>query len=423
MSRLCVVVVCVVASACSAVVDPDDMRLPCVRGTDGWDPCPVGLVCEDSYCVRQTCVPVDEICNGEDDDCDGVVDNGHDLDEDGFTWCGGGEMERADCDDSQPAAHPGDADRGIAPVTETCDGLDNDCDGMVDEGDLCTAGKECVERRCVNPNDCTLIGNECLPGEICDTSLPEPRCVDAMGMDCRMGFVCVSPRVCDAATGSCVLPDVQLGMPCTSDGQCGAETYCALAGAVGQGTGRICTKACCTHADCPAGTICYAHGTGAKMCMPTSVVGANSDPACGRDGDCGSGNSCAFGDGAHYCSAGDSGGGPGDSCFEGCRSGVCFLSLAECSGACRTTADCPANWICKAVSVDTGDRAQMCIPYSSGAGVAGSACRSDTDCRDLLCLREQCWDTCCNDSDCTGGGRCRAVEYGSNHYEMHCEPG
>src|SRR5262249_47568704 len=41
-----------------------------------------------------------------------------DVDHDGYTVCGG------DCDDSRPAAHPGAA--------ETCNGLDDDCDGVVD---------------------------------------------------------------------------------------------------------------------------------------------------------------------------------------------------------------------------------------------------------------------------------------------------
>jgi hypothetical protein len=61
-----------------------------------------------------------EECNGIDDDCDGEVDEGHDHDGDGFTWCGG------DCNDVNPAIHPG------AP--ESCNNVDDDCDGFVDEG-------------------------------------------------------------------------------------------------------------------------------------------------------------------------------------------------------------------------------------------------------------------------------------------------
>jgi hypothetical protein len=61
-----------------------------------------------------------ELCDGDDEDCDGDVDEGFDSDADGFTACGG------DCDDGDPSAFPG--------AVEACDGLDWDCDGsLVDE--------------------------------------------------------------------------------------------------------------------------------------------------------------------------------------------------------------------------------------------------------------------------------------------------
>ena len=63
--------------------------------------------------------------NGVDDDCDGVVDHGlSDLDEDGYAPEGG------DCDDEDPGVRPGEA--------EICDGVDQDCDGSVDEETECS---------------------------------------------------------------------------------------------------------------------------------------------------------------------------------------------------------------------------------------------------------------------------------------------
>lgn len=60
-----------------------------------------------------------EICNDIDDDCNGFVDEGFDLDSDGFTTCGG------DCDDEVHAVNPG--------IEEWCfNGIDDDCDGMID---------------------------------------------------------------------------------------------------------------------------------------------------------------------------------------------------------------------------------------------------------------------------------------------------
>jgi len=59
--------------------------------------------------------------NGIDDDCDGIVDLGtDDFDGDGYSVDGG------DCDDNEPSQFPGN--------TELPDSLDNNCDGFVDEG-------------------------------------------------------------------------------------------------------------------------------------------------------------------------------------------------------------------------------------------------------------------------------------------------
>ncbi len=60
-----------------------------------------------------------EVCDGIDNNCNGEIDEGFDEDGDGFTTCEG------DCDDTNTAINPG--------ASEICDDVDNNCDGFVDE--------------------------------------------------------------------------------------------------------------------------------------------------------------------------------------------------------------------------------------------------------------------------------------------------
>ncbi len=84
----------------------------------------------------------EERCDGLDNDCDGVVPE--DRDGDGHfdpAVCPDGD----DCDDDDPRRHPG------AP--EICDGIDNDCDGSVaDEAD--SDGDTFVDATCTDGADC-----------------------------------------------------------------------------------------------------------------------------------------------------------------------------------------------------------------------------------------------------------------------------
>ena len=120
----------------------------------------------DGFVDAEDCKPDDvnvhpdgvERCNGQDDDCDGKVDEGdYDADDDGYddqVACYGlpGEM---DCRDDDASVHPGAA--------ETCDYVDEDCNGTIDDGDLDGDGA-------LTCDDCDDLDAFILPGaaEACD---------------------------------------------------------------------------------------------------------------------------------------------------------------------------------------------------------------------------------------------------------------
>ncbi len=111
--------------------DDDDDNGDCAAGDcdgDGW-------TVDDGDCDDQdpTVHPeASEACDGVDDDCDGWIDEDFDVDGDGYPDADNSECashwpaDQLDCDDADGSTYPG--------AHEECgDGADNDCDGEVDE--------------------------------------------------------------------------------------------------------------------------------------------------------------------------------------------------------------------------------------------------------------------------------------------------
>ncbi|MFO0587010.1 MAG: MopE-related protein [Polyangiaceae bacterium] len=257
-------------------------------GTAGVGACVAGSqVCKDgawTECVGQV-TPANETCNSVDDDCNGTVD---DL---GVATCGVGAcavvLEK--CVDGQAqSCVPGQ------PTVEVCDGVDNNCNGLTDESDPmngsscdsglfgpclvgtmeCDAGvPTCVPNILPTAESCNDVDDDCDGtvdnnvadvGMACDTGNPGPcaagtKACDSGAVACVQNVSPVTELCGNAVDDDCngIVDDVP-GL----NGSCDT----GLLGACGQGT-----------------LICNADGS--TTCTQTTFAAMN-DPCDGIDNDC-----------------------------------------------------------------------------------------------------------------------------------------
>jgi hypothetical protein len=136
--------------------------------TAGRGACRAGKhVCNDgmwSACEGEV-VPSEETCNRLDDDCDGVVDNG--FERDGALCFYKGAKGACRTQGRWTCAEDGSKSVCSAPIVEpteeTCNQIDDDCDGQIDEDSIPAGKRECSTGR---QGVCATGTNKCVKGQV-----------------------------------------------------------------------------------------------------------------------------------------------------------------------------------------------------------------------------------------------------------------
>jgi Notch-like protein len=279
---------------CNGTVDDDPVGLGQVCGEDRGECDPGRFVCTSGTLVCEGGDgPTAERCNGLDDDCNGTIDD--EVIDDGAS-CDGGLMNVCTNGTEQCIAGTLQCVGVVTGTTEVCDGIDNDCDDLTDNGDLCGDG-ECIDGECTLP--CGGGEFPCPIGQVCNAQnycVPDP----CAGITCPPGpagelFVCdegVCEAVCDDVT-------------------CSGSNVCRP------------TDGRCVPNNCEFLPLCEDN----ELCVDRECV---SDPCAGVE--CGD---------AQFCRAG--------SCVASCAGVDCPTGEVCRDGTCAATGcseDCPAGEIC-----------------------------------------------------------------------------
>ena len=306
------------------------------------------------------CVPTNdgiEICDGLDNNCDGSIDEGFDL---GAACSNGlGICEAFGilvCNGSGGVECNSVAGE---PSQEICgDSLDSDCDGQLDNGCEC------------------LADDDCSVGEVCDTGVGAsytciPGCRGTGGNGCGTGTVCTST---DDTAGTCV--------QCTSDTHCGSTT-----------SARICDLGSNTCVDGCRGDG-FGNGCGnGQVCSSTDDT-VGTCVQCTEDSHCGDGESGKVCDtSTNECQDGCRG-----TDGNGCEAGEVCTSTDDTIGTC---VECLADSDCGAI--DSGsvcdDSTKTCVAGCRGEGFGNGCFGEDVVCTSTDATIGDCVE-CVTDSDC-----------------------
>ena len=321
-------------SVCTAAGSSCDLKTGCTVGTKT---CSVGNATD---CADTDGCTTNERCDGTVAVCKHDV-----LDSDGDgnppVKCGG-----TDCDDSNGLIGPGG--------TELCDGVDNDCDGVIDDGasKSCGVGRSCVAGACAcnaglmqcggagvgacydlktDPNHCGRCNDSCGSGGVCTNGACS--CPAATGTQCGMAQTCVDVKTSQTNCGMCGVDcpamagqgqyQACLQGACTA---CGAENQACCAGAT-VGFNQGCLQGLsCSATPGAAGAKCTC-GAGSIKCGDTCTNLKTDEQHCGACGTaCANNQVClAKGDTAACVACG----GVGQACCDpGFGIGICRGALA-----------------------------------------------------------------------------------------------
>jgi hypothetical protein len=150
--------------------------------------------------------PSPEVCNGIDDDCDGLIDNNV------TQLCGSDTGECRMGAQTCTEGVWGACENSVQPAPETCNGKDDNCDGLIDNGIACTCNNGDTQPCGGDVGACTVGTQTCVDGQwdACSGVQPSPEICDGKDNDCNGLVDDVAPMTCGVSdVGECKLGSKQ----------------------------------------------------------------------------------------------------------------------------------------------------------------------------------------------------------------------